>query len=251
MHPDRRPSGRGTDTTWRQRAPLMRVHLPKPLRGWREFAGEVGIIVLGVLIALAAQQVVETIHGNVQGRAFRQAVDDELAYDLGSYKQRLMLTACVRARLAEIDHVIANDRAGRPILMHGLSHWPVSFSLRTSVWTGRTAEVVARLPLRTRLAYALIYDDLANYDVHRVDERNAWQELGDFDEAEQLGNADLMRLRGLVSKLRWIDSIINDNWPEEAERGRKLGIYPRRDPGDPALDRGVCSTFVPTVSRPT
>ena len=33
----------------------------KPLRGWREFSGEVGIIVLGVLIALGAQQVVQDI----------------------------------------------------------------------------------------------------------------------------------------------------------------------------------------------
>jgi uncharacterized membrane protein YraQ (UPF0718 family) len=29
----------------------MHFHLPKPLHGWREFKGEVGIIVLGVLIA--------------------------------------------------------------------------------------------------------------------------------------------------------------------------------------------------------
>jgi hypothetical protein len=40
----------------------MRVRLPKPLRGWREFGGEVGVIVLGVLIALAAQQAVEWVH---------------------------------------------------------------------------------------------------------------------------------------------------------------------------------------------
>jgi len=30
----------------------MHFRLPKPLHGWREFAGEVGIIVIGVLIAL-------------------------------------------------------------------------------------------------------------------------------------------------------------------------------------------------------
>ena len=77
----------------------MHVHLPKPLHGWRAFAGEVGIIVIGVLIALGAQQVVETVNGNSQVREFRGAVDDELAYDLGSYKQRLLLTPCVRARL--------------------------------------------------------------------------------------------------------------------------------------------------------
>ena len=32
----------------------MHIHLPKPLHGWRAFVGEVGIIVLGVLIALGA-----------------------------------------------------------------------------------------------------------------------------------------------------------------------------------------------------
>lgn len=222
----------------------MHFHLPKPLHGWREFAGEVGIIVIGVLIALGAEQALETIHGNRQVREFRGAVDHEIGYDLGSYKQRLMLGPCVRARLAELDHVIASDRAGRPIEMHGLSRWPVSFSLRTSVWTGRTGEVEARMPLQTRLAYASIYDDLANYDVHRVDERTAWQELGEFDDARDLSNSDLMRLRGIVSKLRWLDAIMVANWPEEAERGQALGIVPTRDRRDPALDTRVCTTFL-------
>jgi hypothetical protein len=222
----------------------MHFHLPKPVHGWRAFAGEIVIIVIGVLIALGAEQVVGTIRGNAQVREFRGAVDDELAYDLGSYKQRLILGPCVRARLAELDRVIASDRAGRPIRMHGLSHWPVSFSLRTSVWTGRTGDVEARMPLRTRLAYASIYDDLINYDIHRVDERNAWQQLGEFDDARELSVDDLMRLRGIVSKLRWLDAIILANWPEEAERGTALGIYPMRDRRDPMLDRRVCSSFL-------
>jgi hypothetical protein len=37
----------------------MHFHLPKPLHGWREFAGEVGIIVIGVLIALSADSLIE------------------------------------------------------------------------------------------------------------------------------------------------------------------------------------------------
>jgi len=32
----------------------MHLHLPKAIHGWREFAKEVGIIVLGVLIALGS-----------------------------------------------------------------------------------------------------------------------------------------------------------------------------------------------------
>ena len=67
----------------------MRFHLPKPLHGWREFAGEVGIIVLGVLIALGAEQLIETIRSRSEVAQFRSAVDHELASDLAAYRYRI------------------------------------------------------------------------------------------------------------------------------------------------------------------
>jgi hypothetical protein len=39
----------------------MHVHLPKPQHGWRAFAGEVGIIVIGVLIALGVEQIASAV----------------------------------------------------------------------------------------------------------------------------------------------------------------------------------------------
>jgi hypothetical protein len=50
----------------------MHFHLPKPLHGWREFAGEVGIIVIGVLIALSAEALVERFN---EAEQLRQAED--------------------------------------------------------------------------------------------------------------------------------------------------------------------------------
>jgi hypothetical protein len=40
----------------------MEKRFPAPLHGWREFAGEVGTIVLGVLLALGAQELVQSFH---------------------------------------------------------------------------------------------------------------------------------------------------------------------------------------------
>lgn len=40
----------------------MHVHPPKPLHGWKEFANEIFVIVVGVLIALGLEQVVEQWH---------------------------------------------------------------------------------------------------------------------------------------------------------------------------------------------
>ena len=59
----------------------MHVHLPKPLHGWREFAGEVGIIVLGVLIALAAEATVENWQWRHKVDVVRKSLMGELGND--------------------------------------------------------------------------------------------------------------------------------------------------------------------------
>lgn len=44
----------------------MHIHLPKPIHGWRGFVGEIGIIVIGVLLALGAEQAIEALHHRSQ-----------------------------------------------------------------------------------------------------------------------------------------------------------------------------------------
>lgn len=60
----------------------MHVHLPKPLHGWREFVGEVGIIVIGVLIALSAEQLVAAVHWHHKVQVEESAIKTELGNDL-------------------------------------------------------------------------------------------------------------------------------------------------------------------------
>src|SRR5438477_531820 len=79
----------------------MHVHLPKPLHGWRAFAGEVGIIVVGVLIALAAEQLVETLRWQSAARDFRAAVDHEAALNIGAFEFNQLQQKCTRRRLDE------------------------------------------------------------------------------------------------------------------------------------------------------
>jgi type II secretory pathway pseudopilin PulG len=75
----------------------MHVHLPKPLHGWRAFVGEVGIIVLGVLIALGAEQLVEAVHWRQETQIAREALNAEASGNLisaaGRKRQQLASTA--------------------------------------------------------------------------------------------------------------------------------------------------------------
>jgi hypothetical protein len=90
----------------------MDIHLPKPMHGWRAFIGEVGIIVLGVLIALGFGQLAETIHENAIAGEARDAVRAEVRENLWWLEYRGLREPCIRKRLAELDDILARARRG-------------------------------------------------------------------------------------------------------------------------------------------
>jgi len=73
----------------------MHFHLPKPVHGWREFASEVGIIVVGVLLALLAEQFVEWIHWRHQQHERLERLFDEARMDVTTLRDQRDLTAAM------------------------------------------------------------------------------------------------------------------------------------------------------------
>jgi hypothetical protein len=84
----------------------MHLHLPKPLHGWRAFVGEVGIIVLGVLIALGAEQAIQGFHDRHVAAQSRRDVREEVSTDLGFYRERLRESSCIKLRLEELSRIV-------------------------------------------------------------------------------------------------------------------------------------------------
>jgi hypothetical protein len=113
----------------------MHFHLPKPLHGWREFAGEVGIIVIGVLIALGAEQAVSSLHDRSEARHAEENVVSEVEQDLDIFRRRAAIKPCIDRRLDEIEQLIraapcrcrahcgsADRRCGSSIRNDGIPH---------------------------------------------------------------------------------------------------------------------------------
>jgi len=142
---------------------MAHFQLPKPLYGWRALFGEVGVIVLGVLIALGAQQFAE-------GWDWRQKVDAAVAdmnNELGSGDgpeayERLVLHDCVGAHLDSLRASIElGDRSKSRNLID-------RFWLPNRTWdslardAANTADVAAHMPhermLQYRIAYELVPD---------------------------------------------------------------------------------------------
>jgi ribosome modulation factor len=198
----------------------------KPLRGWREFFGELGIIVLGVFIALGADQAVRTFNQRSEMRELRTAIDREIAMGMATYHARVKQSPCADARLAELERWLQGWREGRPDKLIGPISAPRSGPAGTSVWESRDPAVVVQMPLDVKLAYAGIYDAFSNLEVQRLDERMTWLALAEFDGAETLDNGSLMRLQGLITRARWRANNIKSNSEEGKEVASGMGIEP-------------------------
>jgi hypothetical protein len=92
----------------------VHFHLPKPLHGWREFAGEVGIIVIGVLIALAFGQLVQSFDDRSNAEQAREAIRAEVRENLFWLDLRAEYEPCINSMLGKLDSVLARARNGQP-----------------------------------------------------------------------------------------------------------------------------------------
>jgi hypothetical protein len=229
----------------------MHVHLPKPLHGWRAFAGEVGIIVVGILIALGAEQVVETIHWHSELTQFRRALDKEVALDLAFYDYRISQGECLSRRVSELDRWRNLQRAGHDTpLMREIGR-PSILTFNSSVWRSRSTDLTEHMPIEAELAYADMYDNFDGLNAQLVEERDAWRSLAAFNAANHLSADNLMRLSELIYRVKSLDRAIDaGNGPVLRADAAKLGIKP--DWGDyskyvPAPDPEFCKPLMPST----
>ncbi|HEX4736234.1 MAG TPA: hypothetical protein VH331_01605 [Allosphingosinicella sp.] len=220
----------------------MHVHLPKPLHGWRAFFGEVAIIVLGVLIALGAEQLVEWHRWNREVHETRLAADAELAHDLGVFRHRLGQQACVESRLKDLERWLQGWRDGKPVALKGPIASPPAFGLHFNVWDATAGEARAHMDLETKLAYAGLYDVLKSFDTQRLREREAWGGLSEYDGATSLDHQDMLRVRGLISRIRSFNGALPGFSPYLDKPAATLGIKPDLGPL-PAWSVAAAATF--------
>lgn len=198
----------------------------RPQRGWRAFAGELGVIVLGVFIALGADQAVSNWNQRNRMQELRTAIDKEVAAGLATWQARADQQTCMDARLTELERWLRSWREGRPLTLLGPIAAPVSGPSGTSVWESRDPAVMTQMPLDVKLAYGDIYDQFANNEVQRLDERMTWLALAEFDGVQRLDDASLMRLQGLITRARWRAGNISRNLQYALDVADGMGIEP-------------------------
>lgn len=202
----------------------MRMRFPRPLKGWRVFAGEVATIVLGVLLALGAQEVVQGLHWRSEVKQTRSALDAELARDLGAFNQRYDNRQCIADRVAEIRRWSDSLAAGTLLPLKGTIEEPPYFAVRTAAWEVTDGEIASRIPVQAKLNYAGLYDSFRKYDQIKDDESNAWATLNEYGSARRLDAADQRAIHRALKDIEDVNAALELFKIAFARFSRELGI---------------------------
>ena len=210
----------------------MEIHKPKPIHNWRDFLKEVGIIVLGVCIALFAEQMVQTVHENSRAAKVRAAIRTEIAYNLGRMETRKATESCVSKRLDEIDALIAALAAGK---LPDAPLWigrPAAYSGNSSQFSAASGSGNASLLDNQEMAtYGYVYGLLAVYAETVIDEQKAWADLRTLEDHPQPSPALDVLLRSAVKQARTARWRMEGAETLAVNGAAKLGIKPEQVPG--------------------
>jgi hypothetical protein len=173
----------------------MDIHKPKPWHGAREFLKEYVIIVVGVLTALAGEQVVELLHVGQEVREAREVLHTEIAADATIAAASIEEDRCLGLSL---DRYEAWARGG-PKAEQYRGAFPY---LPTSTWEEVRSGAVTHMPLKERVALAQFYDVIANQRAVIEYERNAYLPLIGMSQKPELDKASAERLLELTATAR-------------------------------------------------
>jgi hypothetical protein len=189
----------------------MHLHLPKPLHGWRAFAGEVGIIVLGVLIALGAQQVAEGVQERSEARDSDRAIRGELELNMAKLRSRREVRTCVENRIAELQALI--DSAGAAGATIKTPNWvgrPQFWTMQMARWQASSqAGRAALLPPDDLALYGSMYAYMANVNAAMAEEQSDWARLRSLEHVQRLTPEMAFELNGTLQEARYFNWRMN------------------------------------------
>ncbi|HWE48032.1 MAG TPA: hypothetical protein VG407_18590 [Caulobacteraceae bacterium] len=149
-------------------------HKLRPPHGWREFLFEIGTIVLGVLLALGAEQTVEAMHRAHQVEEAESAMRSELLTDDGLQAYtRAAISGCFATQLAAMRYALEAGADRKTFYDMANSYGPPVRSWDDQAWTSAKASNVAALMGAKRLnAWSSAYNAIPPMDRVAMNEIN-------------------------------------------------------------------------------
>jgi len=203
--------------------PPVEIHKPKPVHSWRELLTEIGVVVIGVCIALAAEQTVEWFHWREQVREAREVIATEMARNISYGIERLRLARCGQSRLRAIENILDTaDRHGAlPPL--GLLGFPLLRPWSSGAWDSVVASQVAtHFPRQQLASLSLVYQQVQRVENWNRQEAEAWTTLrtltGPGRRFDPSYETELRKAQGLALLYNNVISVTSQRLIQSAKR---------------------------------
>ena len=224
----------------------MDIHKPKPWHGRREFLKEVGIIVIGVLIALAAEQVAEALRDRHKAAEARAEIRAEIAQNLGRMAVRLRTDECVKSRLEEVGALLDARAAGQPPPKPIWIGRPQTFVLHTNrLEAAASGGRASLLSQDEQAAYGQLYGAFVTFTDTMGRERPAWAKLQILEEAPAFSPPLEAELRLARQEAKYDRARVAQSVRESICDAGRIGIKPDLVSWRNKLSGGVIGACIP------
>ena len=200
----------------------MPIKLPTPLNGWRVFAGEVGVIVLGVLIALGAQQAVEELRWREEVRLTEDALTIEIAHSVLHASERQMVNRCLSDRLSHLIGKVSSNQgpwSGDPLPLPQTgtgvtTTTPAAYRTPNRPWNEdvwvatQNGGVFSHMPRERVAAFANVYARMEGLRRMNEFEQQVFPELLYLSFDTRLDAAARQRALATLGRLDWLNGTI-------------------------------------------
>jgi len=204
----------------------MRWPLLQPPNAWRGFLADVAVVVIGVVLALIAQEFAQSFQWKADVAAQRGALKAMAEDNLKVIAFRRFQKPCVQRRLGEIDTIFRLHHDNRPIRLRGPIGLPYKWGSDRSAWDIALSDAsLSHMPLAERRRFGNAVDVYDNAASLMNQEYAVWLRLQPLDHPELLGSEDWALLRQAFGEARALDARIT-GVVDEALTSNNLDLPP-------------------------
>jgi hypothetical protein len=208
-------------------------HKKEKIRNWSDFLKEVGTIVLGVVIALAADELVDGWNWKNEVSIVEDSLNDELAGSLFAAEERIKIADCQQRTLDALDNLA--DKSHGTLLIRNK---PVS---RNRVWASAAWDAavasgaIAHMPHDTRNNYSVLFSFVHLFQNLNLRQQELWASVNAYRRERTFSETSHDRFVETVAQLRSLTGTMNAAAQQFVEHAKPLNI--QMDPNDAATLR--------------
>lgn len=191
----------------------MDIHKPKPVHNLREFASEIVIIVIGVLIALGLEQAVEAWHWAHEVEQERASLIAEEQKAQQSFVLRAIQHHCIDRRLSELNTILERHRLGVPLGIIAPLGRPARAGVSVGAWQIALAgQGLAHMPLTEKLKFDEKFSSFSYWNDIAEEEQAIWRRLSLVDQYKLLSEQDWSNIRLAYAEAVTINNRVGSNY---------------------------------------